>query len=78
VIAFELIEPDPLLRIVRVLKLGFAMLLSAWTGKEIDPEDFEPRPPEARRDDAPEPCLSPRQSRQLLGSLVTEYPSDDG
>jgi hypothetical protein len=40
-LAYRELEPDPLERLIGVVKLGFATLVAAW-GMKIEPSDLDP------------------------------------
>lgn len=44
-LAWSRLEPDPVMRIAEILKLGFSAVCLAW-GMEFDPEILDPLSPE--------------------------------
>lgn len=59
--AFRRLEPDPMERIIQILKLGFATL----AGGGIDPEQFDLKPSRA-----PEPAASPTQAAMAFSMFA--------
>lgn len=44
-VAYREIEPDPLNRLIHIIKFGFATLANAW-GAKIEPDDLDQKQPE--------------------------------
>jgi len=63
-VAFDQLEPEPLGRLIEIVKLGFTALARAW-GMDIRPDDLDPVA-KAEAAAAPGQDVTPEQGAQLL------------
>lgn len=64
-IAFRRLQPDPLDRLIRIVKLGFAALCNSW-GAKLEPDDLDPLKPEQRS--GPD-AVTPEQGAALFSTV---------
>lgn len=65
-VAYRTLEPDPVERIVEILKRGFTALVLSWGG-ELDPDDLDPKDfSNDKRNEAMSPAQSAAMARQAI------------
>ena len=67
-LAYDVVEPDRLARLIEIVKLGFAALCSSW-GLNLGPDDFDPQA-KAEAAAAPGREVTPEQGAQLLAGYL--------
>jgi len=66
-LAYRELEPEPMGRVIEILKVGFAALASAFSGVSVEPDYFEPQPEKGSPVVAEDASMSPQQGAAAFG-----------